>query len=717
MIGRFTGPGSSERKLRWVLAVLFFALAVPTAAVLWQAYGQLRWEAFHQYRGQAEELTLRVDRELIAAVNLAENRGSDAYAFLNVSGDPGAGFIQRSPLAALPVTQDVPGVLGYFQVDAQGQYSSPLLPDPGASPAELGITPAELAQRQGLTGRIRSILEGNRLVDERGVAGEEKQALFDRLNVQNSYAPSPIGEMESFSDDKADRQGGSREAASAASSKLESLRLDETYQRKSQALEAVDQEMAAEEKDQLADSTRNQAEKPADSFAQGRDPNLAMDTASAPAAIQPGASKETPPQAAETRARRLEQNVLPEPVLDELAEADADAAAPALRIRTFESEVDPYQFAMLDSGEFVLFRTVWRDGARTVQGAVVDQQAFIDESIIAPFLATTLSEFTHLVVGFGEDVIRVQAPLGDTATDQQGAPVEGDLLYRRRLSSPLDAIELVFSVKNLPPGPGASVLGWTTLLLAVVFGLGFLALFRLGQRQIQLARQQQDFVSAVSHELKTPLTSIRMYSEMLLEGWADESRRAQYYGFIHEESERLSRLISNVLQLASMTRNTPNFDSEVITAESLLDQVRSRIASQAERAGFELVVECDERARSASIEVDPDCVLQIVINLVDNAIKFAAQSEPRRVEVHASPGANGDLTISVRDHGPGIPKDQMRKIFRMFYRPESELTRETVGTGIGLAIVHQLTLAMGGRVDVLNREPGAEFRLTFPVVD
>ena len=73
------------------------------------------------------------------------------------------------------------------------------------------------------------------------------------------------------------------------------------------------------------------------------------------------------------------------------------------------------------------------------------------------------------------------------------------------------------------------------------------------------------------------------------------------------------------------------------------------------------------------------------------------------------------IAFSVRDYGPGVPKDQMKKIFRLFYRTESELTRETVGTGIGLAIVHQLTTAMDGKVDVVNKDPGAEFTITFPV--
>ena len=99
-----------------------------------------------------------------------------------------------------------------------------------------------------------------------------------------------------------------------------------------------------------------------------------------------------------------------------------------------------------------------------------------------------------------------------------------------------------------------------TLLLALVLSGGCYVIYRYGVGQISLYRQQQDFVSAVSHELKTPLTSIRMYSEMLKAGWADEDKKAGYYAFIHDESERLSRLITNVLQLARMTRGNHSID-------------------------------------------------------------------------------------------------------------------------------------------------------------
>ena len=238
-------------------------------------------------------------------------------------------------------------------------------------------------------------------------------------------------------------------------------------------------------------------------------------------------------------------------------------------------------------------------------------------------------------------------------------------------------------------------------------------LLRLGQRQLALARQQQDFVSAVSHELKTPLTSIRMYGEMLREGWVDETKRKTYYDFIFHEAERLSRLINNVLQLARLSRNEQAASISAISVAAALAELRPRLESQLEASGFELHIEGEAAVEAMQIEVDIDWFIQIFINLVDNAIKFSANATTRRIDIRCQRLQDGRLQFAVRDHGPGIEADQMKKIFTLFYRSENELTRETVGTGIGLALVHQLASAMNAEVDVVNCEPGAEFRLRF----
>ena len=388
-----------------------------------------------------------------------------------------------------------------------------------------------------------------------------------------------------------------------------------------------------------------------------------------------------------------------------------------LRITTFESEIDPLEFSLLDSGHFVLFRKVWRGGERYIQGFLIDQDELVRNSIGELFLNTALADMSSLIVAYEDDVIRTFNGRDSSGLPYFAADLDNALLFRSRLSTPLNSLELIFSIDRLAPGAGASVLGWITLVLAIVFVGGFMVLYRLGLSQINLARQQQDFVSAVSHELKTPLTSIRMYGEMLKEGWADEEKRQSYYEYIHDESERLSRLISNVLELARITRNEPQFDMKPVTVAVLMSDIESKISSQVERAGFELRFVRDSRADQATINVDQDCFTQIIINLVDNAIKFSKDADRKIIEISGKRTSTNEVLFSVRDYGPGIPKDQMQKIFELFYRSESELTRETVGTGIGLAIVHQLALAMHGSVDMVNVDPGAEFRLRFAASD
>jgi signal transduction histidine kinase len=106
-----------------------------------------------------------------------------------------------------------------------------------------------------------------------------------------------------------------------------------------------------------------------------------------------------------------------------------------------------------------------------------------------------------------------------------------------------------------------------------------------------------------------------------------------------------------------------------------------------------------------------------MINLIDNAIKFSSHAKCKQIDISCKKMGDDRIEFIVRDYGPGIEKQQMKKIFQLFYRSENELTRETVGTGIGLALVHQMTLIMNGKIDVVNTEPGVEFRLQFPILD
>ena len=677
-----------ERALKIVLAAFFLALAVPAGVLIAQAYSQLKWQAFRSTQVTAEELASRIDAQLRATMRTEDARSFGDYSFLVVEGDAAAPFVQRSPLSTFPVDSALPGVLGWFQVDAAGNLTTPLLPEPGIKAADYGITPAEEAARAERVAQLRGLLAQNELIR---AARDEPPAVPEELD----------GFRESRDD--AEDLGG-------AAGERQRTQLDVGAAR---APASSPPPSAQANFDRLA----NEALAPA-----GAESSRGDASERAAASREPVVSAlrrvDASTTAVDERSKRVEQELVPEqiaPKLEALADADANAPKAEVAVRTFASEIDPFELGVLDTGHLVLFRNVWREGQRYVQGALLDHDAFVETAVEMPYRASSVFSVSHLnlvfqgrvIDSFAADVSDYRSTAGDLA---------GTALYRTRLSPPFGDVELAFLVDHLPRAPGAALLVWVAVTLTAVLIGGFYLMYRFGVGQMRLARQQQDFVSAVSHELKTPLTSIRMYGEMLKEGWADDSKRQTYYDYIHGESERLSRLIENVLQLARLTRNTQRFDLKSVTVAELIDIARSKVATQVERAGFALVVR-NEAPDGTTVVVDLDCAAQIFINLVDNALKFSAGAAIKKVEITARRNSDGAVLLTVRDYGPGVPKTQLKKIFELFYRAENELTRETVGTGIGLALVRQLASAMGARVDARNCEPGAEFRVELPPHD
>jgi len=249
------------------------------------------------------------------------------------------------------------------------------------------------------------------------------------------------------------------------------------------------------------------------------------------------------------------------------------------------------------------------------------------------------------------------------------------------------------------------ILGGLSAVIAVAVLLAILVL----RRELELAQRRTDFLSAVSHELRAPVTTIRMYAEMLRDGWVDdEARRSEYESAIVSEGERLSRLVENVLAYSRRERGRPLAFRDADLAEKVREVAGvQRPVFEREKLALEV-----EGPDTLPWRFDPDAVTQILVNLLDNALKHSRDASERRVLVRLS-GAPDAATISVRDHGPGIAAGEQKKIFEAFYRVGSELTRETRGTGLGLALVRRLARAHGGEVSVAS-EPGkgATFTVT-----
>ena len=740
-----------KTKLRLCMLSFFVTLAIPTIILVIQAYSQLKWESFHQHRILAEELTNTIDSRLSKIISTEEARPFTDYAFLNLLGDPAANYIQRSTLSELPLNTNLPGVIGYFQIDAEDRFSTPLLPTTDTGISVYGITESQETVRHDLQTKIFTILNQNQLIPDNETTGEilfvenkpksameesaeETSEIVEQMleasegewgvddNVELSPAVKNLAMSPSDSMSQAPMQGARALDYSPTAGNDSAAEEDwsqKPYQKNKRSQEKISQ--SAFDRLSKEPSTISKPKKNRDSKADqqlGRVEDLRLDEQLEQRSQLESNQQATPKDLPQSKSRvaRKETGTLPEaPIFDDRTRMGGGAVKTEFKVRTFVSEIDPFEVSLLDSGHFVLYRKVWRDGQRFIQGLVIDMAPFIDGVIKQTYQASAVASMSSLVSAYHGNVLSVLTGTVANRYQSKVSELNGALLFRGRLSAPFNDLELIYSVTELPAGAGGSLLTWVSLILGLVLFGGTYFMYRLGLRQLSLANQQQDFVSAVSHELRTPITSIRMYGEMLIQGWASEEKKQEYYKFIFDESERLSRLIANVLQLARMNRNDLQVDLKSVSIAEVMDNVRSKIHTQVERSGFELELNIAPSLKGQFIRIDMDMFTQIIINLVDNALKFSIKSEIKIIEISCKAAGNKRVIFCVRDHGPGIAKNKLKKIFQLFYRSEDELTRETVGTGIGLALVHQLTAAMNGVIDVINRDPGSEFSLSFPL--
>jgi signal transduction histidine kinase len=206
-----------------------------------------------------------------------------------------------------------------------------------------------------------------------------------------------------------------------------------------------------------------------------------------------------------------------------------------------------------------------------------------------------------------------------------------------------------------------------------------------------------------------------MYIEMLEQGMARTPQREQeYYRILGEETTRLSRLITNVLEFSRLESRRRKLDLAQGDFHDVLVRVRELMADTLEKEGFELVIDAPDEV--PLFGYDPEVMVGVVMNLMENSVKFGARCGEKRITIHVQPHG-GKVRVAVSDTGPGIPPHALKHVFDDFYRAEDEMTRSTKGTGIGLALVKKFVTAMGGVVRAeRNKGPGCTISMTFPVV-
>ena len=255
-----------------------------------------------------------------------------------------------------------------------------------------------------------------------------------------------------------------------------------------------------------------------------------------------------------------------------------------------------------------------------------------------------------------------------------------------------------------------------TLILALVGTtfIGVVATLVVLYREATVARLQTDFVNKVSHDLRTPLTSIRMFVETLQMGrLTDPERQREALEIIANETTRLSTLIARLLDWARMESGKRSYEFRLERVEPIVDAALRAIDPQRMQTGAEVVREV--AAALPPVRVDRDALVDVLVDLLQNAFKYTG---PQKRIVVAARRDGPTVVLSVADNGPGIRGVDQKRIFEKFYRGKDPLERSIEGSGLGLAMVKHVVLAHGGRVGVTSElGKGSTFTILLPAAE
>jgi len=394
----------------------------------------------------------------------------------------------------------------------------------------------------------------------------------------------------------------------------------------------------------------------------------------------------------------------------------------------------------------LLYPAAWRDDDRTVFAPLVSaaalhrlardgkREVIADHQVCLALLTQRAGE--PVVAAFVRDTDALRRDILETTLGTLESPTilavldqDGRTVYSR---APIGDAPRLLSVAfrdTLPDWrlaiyqtPGASprqavrrqVMLFTGALgvLVAVIVAGIVATWRLMRRETEMARLKSDFVANVSHDLKTPLSVIRMFGETLEMGRVtDEGRRQEYYRVITREGERLSRLIDNVLDFSRIEGGRQTYDMTPTAVEPLVRATLEAFAYPLAQQGFK--VEVRVAAELPDVMMDADAVGQALANLIDNAIKYSGDDRALTIDARV---VDQSLVVAVSDRGVGIAREEQAKIFEKFYRVGRSDTQGRRGSGVGLALVRHVAEAHGGDVTVESAPgEGSRFSLRLPL--
>lgn len=640
-------------RLKLFILIFLITTSLPLAFVVYQSYKGLKQEERAQLRFFSITLFDQMERELAKLVQAEEVRAIDEYQyFLADSAGPNQKPPQRSPLAE----PDNPAyILGYFQNNPDGSMQTPLVNDQQSIPE----------QKKTLVARLRQANEF--------------------FNTKKLTMPQPQTTPKEIAPKETVQEKRKAEFAERFLKQAEPEQKSSYLGKKTQRVEEISAEqvlnVAREDKE-----GRNDRKSYASGISRQRAPAAQSDTADmmeqSPQRLYGSLEREQAVGAAE----------------DDAMESSADK---------FQVEVAPFQSVALQDDSVYMFRRIVIDNQIYRQGFILLVEPFVQYLIDKHFTGQPLAEFTTLAFqrqdqGNFRDIIKVG-----------NGSVETDFVTRRLFPTPFDFLSASLTAHAIPLSPARQTLNVALAILGTFMCLGLIAIYQSARSIVALSERRSQFVSSVTHELKTPLTNIRMYIEMLEQGIATSPEQEQkYLTVLESESARLSGLINNVLELAKLEKKQRHFHLQEGRLDDVLAEVETLMAQKVRSEGFSLTI---KKADIPPFAYDREVLLQILVNLIENSLKFGKEAEQREITITADTVDRG-VRLAVADSGPGIPGRALKKIFDDFYRVDNALTRTTGGTGIGLALVKKFVSALGGTVQAANNDgPGCTITIVLPV--
>lgn len=649
------------RSLRLIIILFFLAVSFPLAFVIWQTYSGLEQEERGQLRYFSETIFEQMEQELAALIEIEENRAVDEYgqyiaSDTDRSSDP-------SPLATVEY-QDY--ILGYLQNNPDGSFQTPL--------------------QSSLTSSSNSNLS---LIKEL----EAVNTIFNTKKLSVT-PPAPPADLSAAVKEELAQESKTDSFSERYLTKSKSRSSDAYLGKKQQRVEKITPEQA--QNIAPVQKTLSKFDNEQKRQQDAKSPSSIAMEESAPDSMYDDSSY--------SRERSIQnipdtQSIAPGNVAQKLDKGPSEELG-------FQVEVAPFQSVSINDEQVYIFRRIAINNQIYRQGFVILVEPLLRHLAASHFARQPLSHFTTL------KMLRRDLDINKTLVQLGTGDLNSGFFTEHVFPPPFHFLKVSISTQDIPKSPARNSLNVALIVLGVIMFLGLITIYQSARTIVIMSERRSQFVSSVTHELKTPLTNIRMYIEMLEQGIAATPEHEQeYLAILNTESARLSGLINNVLELAKLEKKQRQFTIQEGRLDELLTEVSMIMAEKLKQSGFTLHIGPLEVEKFA---FDREVLIQILTNLIENSIKFGQNAPVREIAITAKK-LNNSLQIHVTDTGPGIPSRSLIKVFDDFYRVDNDLTRKTGGTGIGLALVKKFMNAMGGSVKAVNNpERGCTISLILP---